>query len=106
MTIPRLLLLVCAFLANFLQATPPQTTTYTYQGEIAGVMCSVCSGHVKEALGKLDGVTQVKITLGKEGSLPRLEIISTSPNLTKEAAIKALGSKAEDYQIHSLAVRR
>ena len=65
-------------------------------------MCSACSNHVKGALSKLDGVTEIKITLGKEGSVPHLTITSTSPSITKEAAIKALGDKATMYVIQSL----
>ena len=75
---------------------------HTYKGEIAGVVCSACSEHVKAALSKIEGVTSVKVVLGKEGSLPQLQIVSSSATLTKEAAIKALGDKADHYQIQSL----
>lgn len=75
---------------------------HTYKGEIAGVVCSACSEHVKAALSKIKGVTSVKVVLGKEGSLPQLQMVSTSSTLTKEAAIKALGDKADHYQIQSL----
>lgn len=75
---------------------------FTYEGEVAGVMCSACSNHVKGALSKLDGVTDVKITLSKGGSVPHLTITSTSPSITKEAAIKALGKQAQMYVIQSL----
>ena len=75
---------------------------FTYEGEVAGVVCSACSGRVKGALTKLDGVKSVKITLGKDGALPRLVITSSSPSLTKEAAVKALGSDAQMYDIRSL----
>ena len=74
---------------------------FTYEGEVAGVVCNACASNVKAALSKLDGVTSVKIKLGKEGSAPRMEVISSSPNLTKEAAIKALGEKAAYYVIQS-----
>lgn len=75
---------------------------FTYEGEVAGVVCSACSNRVKGALGKLDGVTAVKITLGKDGALPKLTVTSTSPDLTKESATKALGSDAQMYDIRSL----
>lgn len=74
---------------------------FTYEGEVAGVVCNACASNVKAALGKLDGVTSVKIKMGKEGSAPRLELTSSSPGLTKEAAIKALGEKAAMYSIQS-----
>lgn len=77
--------------------------SYTYTGEVAGLYCSACSGIVKECLGKLNGVTKVKITHGnKEGAPAKLEIISTSPDLTREAAMKALGEHAKSYDIRSL----
>lgn len=77
--------------------------SYTYTGEIAGLYCSACSGIVKECLGKLDGVTKVKITHGSQESAPaKLEITSTSPGLTREAAVKALGDHAKSYDIRSL----
>jgi len=73
-----------------------------YEGRIAGVVCSACSSSVKEALMSLEGVKDVRITVSQDGSVPRLEITSTSPNLTREAAIKALGGAAADYQVQSL----
>ena len=82
--------------------TAADKASYTYEGEIAGVVCSACSSHVKAALTKLDGVTDVKITLGKEGTVPHLTVVSTSPSLTKDAAVKALGTQAQMYIIQSL----
>jgi copper chaperone CopZ len=76
--------------------------TFCYQGEVAGVVCNACAGNVKEALLKLDGVKDVKITLNKDGGNPRLTILSNSPALTREAAVKALGKSAGHYDIRSL----
>lgn len=73
-----------------------------YEGRIAGVVCSACSASVKEALMTLEGVQDVRITVSQDGSVPRLEITSTSPHLTREAATKALGSAAADFQVQSL----
>ena len=73
--------------------------TYVYQGEVAGVMCSACSGRVKAALSQLDGVKEVKITIGKDGGVPKLKVVSTSPGLTQDAAVKALGEDAKMYRI-------
>ena len=74
----------------------------TYQAEVAGVMCSACSKKVQVALEKLDGVTNVKVKAGQEPSVALVEITSTSPNLTKEAAIAALGADASSYLVRSL----
>lgn len=77
--------------------------SYTYTGEVAGLYCSACSGIVKECIGRIEGVTRVKITRGnKEGTPAKLEIISSSPDLTREAAVKALGDHAKSYDIRSL----
>lgn len=75
---------------------------YCYQGEVAGVVCNACASNVKSALSKLEGVKEVRITLNKEGGNPRLTIISKSPAITREAAIKAMGKAAEHYEILSL----
>ncbi len=76
---------------------------YTYTGEVAGLYCSACSSIVKECLGKLDGVTSVKIMHGdKEGAPAKLEVVSTSPALTRDAAVKALGEHAKSYDIRTL----
>lgn len=76
--------------------------TFCYQGDVSGVVCNACADNVKKALMKLDGVQEVRITLNKEGGNPRLTIISKSPALTREAAVKALGKAAENYTICSL----
>lgn len=76
--------------------------TFCYQGEVAGVVCNACASNVKEALLKLEGVKDVKITLNKEGGNPRLTILSNSPALTREVAVKALGKAAGHYDIRSL----
>lgn len=78
------------------------TIYYHYQGEVAGVVCNVCANNVKQALSKLPGVREVKITLNKSGGNPRLTVLSTSPELTRAAAVKALGKAAEHYDIRSL----
>lgn len=72
-----------------------------YEGQVAGIFCSACSGHVKAALLKMDGVQSVKITTADQGQLPKLKIISTKP-LTREQAVQALGEKAKMYHIQSL----
>jgi len=78
------------------------SSPYHYEGRIAGVVCSACAASVKEALMGLEGVKEVRITVSQDGSVPRLEITSSSPRLTREAAMKALGRAAADYQVQSL----
>ncbi len=95
------LILLCS--ATFAHGN--DTTSYTYQGEVAGVVCSACSNHVKQALGTIKGVTGVKILRAeKEGAPARLEVVSTSSSLTREMAVKALGDQAKYYDIRSLAI--
>lgn len=98
--IPLLLILITALAAPLLAADKP---AYTYTGEVAGVMCSACSNHVKTCLSTLEGVTSVKVLRAeKEGAPAKLEVVSTSPSLTREAAVKALGEQAKHYEIRSL----
>ncbi len=95
----HILIILTLALTSLLQAA--DQTTYTYEGEVAGVMCAACSNHVQSALRKLDGVTSVKVTPAKDGGVPHLTLVSTSSKLTKEAAIKALGDQAKMYVIQS-----
>lgn len=75
---------------------------HTYHGEVAGVVCSACAARVKTALSSLPGVQSVKIKTGNQPGVGRLEIISSSAALTREAAVKALGEAASHYDIRSL----
>lgn len=75
---------------------------YCYQGEVAGVVCHACATNVRSALSKLEGVKEVKVTVSKDGGNPRITILSSSPALTRELAVKALGKAAEHYDIRSL----
>ena len=100
MNMKLILALFITSITSLIHAADPQY--YKYEGEVAGVVCAACSGHVKAALTKIDGVVSVKITLGKEGAVPHLEVVSTSPKLTREAAVKALGEESKMYDIRSL----
>ena len=102
-SIPRIVLALTAmFGAHSASHAADKTGLVHYEGRIAGVVCAACSSSVKEALMSLEGVKEVRITVSQDGSVPRLEITATSPNLTREAAIKALGGAAADYQVQSL----
>lgn len=96
------LLTLTALLGLLLSQSHATESSYCYQGEVSGVVCSACAGNVKAALLKIEGVQEVKITLNKEGGNPRLTIFSNSPDLTREAAVKALGKAADHYDIRSL----
>ena len=76
-----------------------QPSSHVYKGEIAGVACAACSKKVKASLEKLPGVTSVKLIPGGESGIAKIEIASTSGDITKASAIKALGKDAEDYTI-------
>ena len=79
-----------------------EPVTFTYQGEVAGVMCSACSNHVQTALEKIPGVKSVTVLAAKDGGLPRLEITATSAKITREDCVKALGEQAKMYDVRSL----
>lgn len=96
------LLTLTAVMSLLLGQSQAADNTFCYQGEVAGVVCNACATNVKAALLKLDGVQDVRITLNKEGGNPRLTIVSKSPALTREVAVKALGKAAEHYDIRSL----
>jgi copper chaperone CopZ len=89
---------------SLLHAADP--ALHTYKGEVAGVMCSICSNHVQTALKTLPGVKDVTVMPAKNGGLPVLTITSTSAEITKEAAIKALGDKANQYVIQALQLQK
>ena len=83
-------------------AADNQASPHVYKGEIAGISCAACSKKVKASLEKLPGVTSIKVVPGGESGIAKLEIASTSPDITKASAIKALGKAAEDYTIITL----
>ncbi|WP_081887613.1 heavy-metal-associated domain-containing protein [Verrucomicrobium sp. BvORR034] len=90
-----------AFLLVSVTGLPAEDkVVYTYEGRISGVFCSACSAKVKAAMGKLAGVSTVKISPAEELGVQALKVQSTSPDLTKEAAIAALGEAAKEFTIH------
>ena len=75
----------------------------TYEGTITGVVCIACKQHVTEALtSKLDGITEIKITPGKQEGEQKITIVSKKSDLTKDQATQALGDLAESYKLLSL----
>ncbi len=83
-------------------ADPPKEHTYT--GEITGVVCVSCKEHIKTVLmKKLDGIVSVDVQPGQKEDGPRkLILVSKSDSMTREQAVKALGSLAKNYEILSL----
>ncbi len=96
------LLTLTALLGLLFSQSHAADVSYCYQGEVSGVVCSACASNVKAALLKIEGVQEVKITLNKEGGYPRITILSKSPDLKRETAVKALGKAADHYDIRSL----
>lgn len=94
----HLLLLFILLAASLSPAAEPLKT---YEGEVAGIFCSACSSHVKEAVMKIEGVRSAKILSPQKDGLPRLRILSTKP-VTVEQAAKALGEQGKMYSIRSL----
>lgn len=99
--ITQILCTVLTLFAMHLHADD-QKTDFDYVGKITGLYCSACASKVKAALSHLDGVTNVKITRTKELGVQQIHMKSSSPSLTKDAAIKALGEDAKSYTILSL----
>lgn len=89
-------------LLTFAACTAGEPVLFTYQGEVAGVMCSACSNHVQSALAKIPGVKNVSVLAAKEGGVPRLEITAASATITREDCVKALGDSAKTYDVRSL----
>lgn len=81
---------------------PAAGQTWLYTGEAQGVTCGSCARIVTAGLKKMPGVTSVKVVLTKQPGVATLEIKSTSPDLNKEAAAKALGANAETFPVQSL----
>jgi len=96
------ILTVLLSLFTIVSCIASEPVTFTYQGEVAGVMCSACSNHVQTALEKIPGVKNVTVLAAKEGGLPRLEITATSAKITREDCVKALGEQAKMYDVRSL----
>jgi hypothetical protein len=77
---------------------------FTYEGDITGVVCVSCKEHVTAALKqKLPGVVSVDVKNTDSPDSKKLIVVSTDANVTKDAAVKALGSYAKNYNILSLA---
>ncbi|MFN0077815.1 MAG: heavy-metal-associated domain-containing protein [Prosthecobacter sp.] len=72
----------------------------TYTAEMTGMVCAGCKDHVTAAFTKLDGVSNVAIVAGDKPGTQKVTVTSTSPALTKEQAVAALGASASTYVVH------
>ncbi|MEZ5387260.1 MAG: heavy-metal-associated domain-containing protein [Prosthecobacter sp.] len=97
----NLLLLVSILFS--LAATLPAADEkpFTYLVEMSGMVCAGCKDHVTASFKKLEGVTDVKIVAGDKPGTQKVTVTSTSPSLSKDQAVTALGSSAETYLVHN-----
>lgn len=93
--------LIAVLTATLLHAADP---VFSYEGEVSGVVCQVCSGKVKHSLEQLPGVKSVKLTPGKNPGTAKIRLDSTSKELNLDAAVKALGKDASSYTITRFAL--
>ncbi len=73
----------------------------SYIAEMTGMVCAGCKDHVTASFTKLDGVSKVQIVPGDKPGTQKVTVTSTSPTLTKEQAVAALGSSASTYVVHA-----
>jgi copper chaperone CopZ len=92
-----LLALLCFLGLPALAAEPP----VTYIAEMTGMVCAGCKDHVTASFTKLDGVSNVAIVAGDKPGTQKVTVTSTSPALTKEQAVAALGASASTYVVHA-----
>lgn len=71
-----------------------------YIAEMTGMVCAGCKDHVTASFTKLDGVSKVQIAPGEKPGTQKVTVTSTSPSLTKEQAVEALGASASTYIVH------
>ncbi len=73
----------------------------SYIAEMTGMVCAGCKDHVTASFTKLDGVSKVQIAPGDKPGTQKVTVTSTSPTLTKEQAVAALGTSASTYIVHT-----
>jgi copper chaperone CopZ len=67
---------------------------------MSGMVCAGCKDHVTASFTKLEGVSKVEIAIGDKPGTQKVTVTSTSPAITKEQAVAALGSSASTYIVH------
>lgn len=96
------IIITLCFITTHQTRADEKNITHHYAGKITGLFCNACAAKVKSALQNLEGVSKVRITSTKEQGIQAIQLESTSQNITKEAAIKALGEDAKSFTILSL----
>lgn len=76
-------------------------TPVNYIVEMTGMVCAGCKDHVTASFTKLEGVSKVQIVPGDKPGTQKVTVTSTSPSLTKEQAVAALGTSASTYIVHA-----
>ena len=82
--------------------SPAWAAPTDYKATVSGVVCAACKAHVTAAFKKLPGVETVSVAKGDKEGTATVTFNSTSPALTKEDAVKALGEDAKSYEVLSL----
>ena len=73
-----------------------------YTATVTGVVCGSCKMHVTEALKKLPGVDNIHFAKGEKENTQEVTFSSTSESLSKDDAVKALGTQASRYEVLAL----
>ena len=79
---------------------PAKATDYT--ATVNGVVCAACKEHVTVAFKKLPGVENVSFAKGDKEGTAVVTFNSSSPALTRNDAVKALGEDSKSYEVLSL----
>ena len=78
--------------------------TYSYTGEITGVVCIACKDKVCTTLSKnLADTVSVSVKPGDKPGIQKLIIVSKSDQISLGQAVTALGEYSKEYDIKSLA---
>lgn len=77
--------------------------TYSYTGEITGIVCVACRDKVCTMLTKnLPDTVSVNVKPGDKPGIQKLLIVSKSDHLELGRAVTALGDYAKEYEIKTL----
>lgn len=90
-----------ALLALFTAPAIAGDAPVNYVAEMTGMVCAGCKDHVTASFTKLEGVSKVQIAPGDKPGTQKVTVTSTSPSLTKEQAVEALGTSASTYIVHA-----
>ncbi|WP_395745256.1 heavy-metal-associated domain-containing protein [Prosthecobacter sp.] len=92
---------ILALLSLFIGSAIAADAPVNYIAEMTGMVCAGCKDHVTASFTKLEGVSKVQIVPGDKPGTQKVTVTSTSPSLTKEQAVAALGASASTYIVHA-----